>query len=117
MARAQCHWLPVACQALFVVGPAVAAVAACRIDFSFKLVTRHVIASVNKIAVRAVPEFCRRFYCAIICMAVGAERLLVTDGAGCLQRHLDFSETYKSGTHDDLLFWRPQEIPAGGYTV
>jgi len=72
--------------AFLVIGPAMAAVAAYRVNFTFEFVTGHVITPVHEISVRPVSKLHGRLNFIVVSVAISAERLLVADTAGTLFR-------------------------------
>jgi len=70
-----------ASDALFVVGPAVATIAAYRVDLAVDHVQRQIITPMDQFAIRSVAELDWRFHFGLIGVAVIAERTGMTDGA------------------------------------
>src|ERR1700674_5844828 len=67
--------------ALFVIGSAVTPVTASRVNLAVYLVQREVIAAMHQLPVRPVAMLDRRPDLHFICMAVGAERTFMAEGA------------------------------------
>lgn len=73
--------LSVAGNAFSIIGIAVAAITACRVDLPLDLVPGHEVPPMHRIPVGPIPEFDRRFDLHHLGVAIGTERLRMADCA------------------------------------